>query len=110
MSHDSLRTCVGCRRAVPPCQLVRVTVEHTAHGPRAVPDPLRRLGGRGAWVHPTRECVTAAVRKRAFNRAFRSAVDTEDLGHHLDAALEAQRGAQKESESETDGKPMSAQR
>lgn len=95
---------------VSPDQLVRVTVEHSEHGPRAVLDPFRRLGGRGAWVHPTRDCVTAAVRKRAFNRAFRAAVDTEDLGHHLDTVLDAQRGAQKESESETDGKPMSAQR
>ena len=110
VSSNSLRTCVGCKHVVSPDQLVRVTVEHSEHGPRAVLDPLRRLGGRGAWVHPTRECVTAAVRKRAFNRAFRAAVDTEDLGHHLDAALDAQRGAQKESESETDGKPMSAQR
>lgn len=110
VSQDSLRTCVGCKHVVSPDQLVRVTVEHSEHGPRAVPDPFRRLGGRGAWVHPTRECVTAAVRKRAFHRAFRAAVDTEDLGHHLDTVLDAQHGAQKESESETDGKPMSAQR
>lgn len=110
MSHYSLRTCVGCRHVVSPDQLVRVTVEQTPHGPRAVADPFRRLGGRGAWVHPTRDCVTEAVRRRAFRRAFRAAVDTEDLGHHLNAVVEARHGEQKESESETNGKPMSAQR
>ena len=29
------------------------------------------LPGRGAWVHPTIECVEAAIRRRAFGRALR---------------------------------------
>jgi predicted RNA-binding protein YlxR (DUF448 family) len=34
--------------------------------------------GRGAWLHARAECVTAAVQKRAFGRAFRSGVDVPD--------------------------------
>jgi len=34
--------------------------------------------GRGAWLHPRPECVTDAVKKRAFARAFRAAVDGPD--------------------------------
>ena len=34
--------------------------------------------GRGAWLHATPECVTAAVQKRAFGRAFRGGVDAPD--------------------------------
>jgi predicted RNA-binding protein YlxR (DUF448 family) len=37
----------------------------------AVPDPQRRLPGRGAYVHPVRSCLDDAVRRRAFARAFR---------------------------------------
>jgi len=50
---------------------------------RVVPDPDRRLAGRGAWVHETRDCFDAACAKRGFNRAFRGSVtipkDTVDF-------------------------------
>jgi len=39
--------------------------EHLIIDERAV------MPGRGAWVHPTRECLDAAVRRRAFARALR---------------------------------------
>jgi predicted RNA-binding protein YlxR (DUF448 family) len=29
------------------------------------------MPGRGAWVHPTRECLEGALRRRAFARALR---------------------------------------
>jgi predicted RNA-binding protein YlxR (DUF448 family) len=38
---------------------------------RIVPDPTRRLPGRGANVHPVPACLTLAVRRRAFGRALR---------------------------------------
>lgn len=110
MSDKSLRTCVGCREVASPDQLVRVAVEQTEHGPEAVFDVFRRIGGRGAWVHPTRECVSTAVRRRAFHRAFRTAVSVENLGHHLNVLLSTRWNGQKESESEDHGKPMSAKR
>ncbi|GAB3847547.1 hypothetical protein GCM10028800_14480 [Nesterenkonia populi] len=43
------------------------------------PDPARRMPGRGAWLHPDRKCFEAALKRRAFNRAFRTAVSTEGL-------------------------------
>ena len=110
MSTASLRTCVGCRIVAPPDQLVRVTMEETPHGPRAVADPHRRLGGRGAWVHATRQCVEQAIRRRALNRSFRTAVSTDDLAEQLRVLLPAQEDEHKESESEDHGKPMSAGR
>ena len=52
-------------------------------GGRVVPDPGRRLEGRGAWVHHTRECFDAAVSRRGFQRALRGPVtipkDTVDF-------------------------------
>ena len=36
----------------------------------AIPDPRRRLPGRGAWVHPVPECLQRALRRSAFPRAL----------------------------------------
>jgi predicted RNA-binding protein YlxR (DUF448 family) len=36
-----------------------------------VPDLRARIPGRGAWVHPTPECLDLAERRRAFARALR---------------------------------------
>jgi predicted RNA-binding protein YlxR (DUF448 family) len=35
-----------------------------------VPDPRRRIPGRGAWLHPDQRCVELAERRRAFARAL----------------------------------------
>ncbi|MGY1857412.1 YlxR family protein [Modestobacter sp. SYSU DS0290] len=68
-----VRTCVGCRRRAPVTELLRVVVRDGG----LTPDPRRRLPGRGASVHPTGECLQAAVRRRAFPRALRSSVPLE---------------------------------
>ena len=49
------------------------------------------LPGRGAWVHPTRECLDNAIRRRAFARALRvsqaigfpEAEDTQTIEQHF---------------------------
>jgi predicted RNA-binding protein YlxR (DUF448 family) len=43
-------------------------------GGRVVADREARLPGRGAYVHPREECVTAAVSRKALPRAFRRRV------------------------------------
>jgi len=51
-----------------------------------VPDPERRLPGRGANIHPDLACLAQAERRRAFGRALRVAgvPDTTGLREHLD--------------------------
>ncbi|MHB8187582.1 MAG: YlxR family protein [Dermatophilaceae bacterium] len=44
------------------------TGEHVA---RVVADPRLRLPGRGAWLHPTLECLDLALRRKALGRALR---------------------------------------
>jgi predicted RNA-binding protein YlxR (DUF448 family) len=41
---------------------------------RLSPDPRRCLPGRGAWLHPTGDCLEQALRRRAFGRALRVGV------------------------------------
>jgi uncharacterized protein len=54
---------------------------------RLSPDPRHRLPGRGAWLHPTGECLEQALRRRAFGRALRTsaAPDPAALVAHLEA-------------------------
>jgi predicted RNA-binding protein YlxR (DUF448 family) len=62
-----IRTCVGCRTRVPADDLLRVVAVDGV----LIPDPRRRLPGRGAWLHPVPECLTRAERRSAFPRALR---------------------------------------
>jgi len=75
-----IRTCVGCRSRAAAAELLRVVVapgsasppgDPSGVGPPILPDPRRRMAGRGAWVHPDQRCVELAVRRRAFARALR---------------------------------------
>ncbi|WP_083787042.1 YlxR family protein [Stackebrandtia nassauensis] len=70
---DVIRTCVGCRNRASASELLRVVAnpETPATGVRLVPDPARKLPGRGAHVHPAPECLEQARRRRAFKRALR---------------------------------------
>lgn len=65
-----LRTCIASRIAQDDSQLLRVVVD--PKNPSAVlPDPQRRLPGRGAWITPTLQALDIAEQRKAFGRAFR---------------------------------------
>lgn len=69
MKTGPVRTCVGCRTRATVSELLRVV----AVGGVLIPDPRRRMSGRGASVHPDLTCFDLAVRRRAFTRAMRVA-------------------------------------
>jgi predicted RNA-binding protein YlxR (DUF448 family) len=68
------RTCVGCGEAADPGALRRLRLD----GARVVLDARGGLGGRGAWLHPGTGCLARAVKRRAFARAFRAAVEVDE--------------------------------
>ncbi|WP_375478293.1 YlxR family protein [uncultured Jatrophihabitans sp.] len=86
-SLHPIRTCVGCRRRGPATELLRVVVAPDSPGDSfpVVPDPRRRMPGRGAWVHPSPGCVELAERRRAFGRALRvpGPVDSAPVGEYV---------------------------
>ena len=58
---------MGCRRRAPVAELLRVVARDGA----VLPDPARRLPGRGAHLHPLVACLDLAERRKAFPRALR---------------------------------------
>lgn len=99
-----IRTCIGCRQRAPAAVLLRVAVAPDAAGIAAVtrarsvpdrgpssvpvpvvPDPHRRIPGRGAWVHRDPRCVALAQRRRAFGRALRVAglIDSSPVSEYV---------------------------
>ncbi|MCV7013715.1 YlxR family protein [Mycolicibacterium madagascariense] len=67
-----VRTCVGCRGRELAAGLLRVAAVPGEDGLDAVVvDTAGNLPGRGAWLHPNRECLLVAIRRRAFPRALR---------------------------------------
>ncbi|MFE1955164.1 MULTISPECIES: YlxR family protein [Streptomyces] len=78
------RTCVGCRERAAKSDLLRIVVVEGA----CVPDDRGTLPGRGAYLHPAQVCFDQAVRRRAFQRAFKAPgpFDTEALSHRVGRA------------------------
>ncbi|MEJ2860463.1 YlxR family protein [Actinomycetospora sp. OC33-EN07] len=80
--HGPVRTCIGCRSRASASELLRVVAADGV----VDPDPRHRLPGRGAWLHPDRDCLTRAERRSAFPRALRvpGPLDTGALRALLD--------------------------
>ena len=78
---EAVRTCVGCRTRASRSALLRVVAVDS----HLVSDERASMPGRGAWVHPTRECVDAAIRRRAFLRALRvsGSLDTQTFENRI---------------------------
>ena len=67
------RTCLGCRARKAQAELDRLALKRGRAGPAVVWDPQRRLSGRGAWLcRGNSACLAAALKRRAFGRAFRT--------------------------------------
>ncbi|MFA0777106.1 MAG: hypothetical protein PVTTEEND_000820 [Candidatus Fervidibacter sp.] len=65
------RLCLGCRRLFPKAQLLRVGALKEG---RVVVDERQTLGGRGAYVCPTMDCLIAAFKRRGWGQALRRPV------------------------------------
>ena len=67
-----VRTCIGCRRRELAVELLRVVAVRDGNDKHVVSvDAASNLPGRGAWLHPHQQCLSVAIRRRAFARALR---------------------------------------
>ena len=88
-----VRTCIGCRRRGGQSELMRVVAQISGGQNVAVVDEHRRLSGRGAWLHPDPACMETALRRKAFHRAFRGAVETGQLALQFHALTGTSHGS-----------------
>jgi predicted RNA-binding protein YlxR (DUF448 family) len=91
MAREPVRTCVGCRSRAPKAELVRIA--RTPEGVRA--DPEAVAPGRGAYVHPSVDCVEAALARGAIARALRmgdKGLDQQELARLQSRIEEALQG------------------
>lgn len=65
-----LRTCIATREIRPDVELLRVVLSKEIPN-TVVPDPKRKLPGRGAWITPTLTALDTAEQRKAFGRALR---------------------------------------
>ncbi|HEX2089205.1 MAG TPA: YlxR family protein [Actinomycetota bacterium] len=80
------RTCVGCRRKAPKSELLRM-VRHD-DGDISV-DPSAKAPGRGAYVHPTDDCIRTAIRTRSVARALRTQILGDRTGSLIEEVIKA---------------------
>ncbi|TXJ07049.1 MAG: YlxR family protein [Aeromicrobium sp.] len=66
-----MRTCIGCRERAAKIALVRVVAVPTGSSWELTVDESRTQLGRGAYLHPTEQCLKAAITRKAFGRALR---------------------------------------
>lgn len=78
-SHKPMRLCIGCRTREQTTNLVRIAFDNAGDSRSLVLDERSVLPGRGAWVHRDPECLSTALKRRAFARSFRRQVDTDKL-------------------------------
>ncbi|MDO5075763.1 YlxR family protein [Corynebacterium sp.] len=88
-----IRTCIATRQRFHDSDLLRVVLDPEQPGV-AIPDPGRRLPGRGAWITPTIQALDLAEARRAFGRALRAAtsVDAGPVRKYLAGHTELEAG------------------
>lgn len=68
------RRCVGCNNMKDKRELIRVV--RSAEGEVSI-DKIGKKPGRGAYVCPTSECITKAVKEKRLEKALDVAIGTE---------------------------------
>ena len=68
------RRCVGCNNMKDKKELIRVV--RSAEGEVSI-DKVGKKPGRGAYVCPTSECITKAVKEKRLEKALDVAIGTE---------------------------------
>jgi len=90
-AHVPERRCLGCGRRAPKRELARFVAAPASSeraGRALRRDDGGRLGGRGLYVCPSRDCFDRAARRRAFQRGARLDGAALEIDVALGAALE----------------------
>lgn len=75
------RKCIACQERGDKKGLVRVVKNKENE---IFLDPSGKANGRGAYVCGNKECLSKAIKSKAFNRAFKMDVDDSVYAHLID--------------------------
>ena len=75
MKREPRRTCLGCRRARPKGELVRLVRRRDGV---VVADPRGAAEGRGAYVCPDDRCLARALVRARLTHAFRKSCEPSE--------------------------------
>jgi predicted RNA-binding protein YlxR (DUF448 family) len=70
------RTCVGCRQRSQRADLLRIVSKSNV----LAFDEHKNLPGRGAWIHPSSDCLALAIQRNAFGRALKLTIQPDSTG------------------------------
>jgi uncharacterized protein len=77
--------CAGCRGRENKADLLRIVARDGV----GVVDSAQTLPGRGVYLHPSRDCLDRAMKRRSIGRSLRAEIDgprtAEVIGVRLDA-------------------------
>lgn len=79
------RQCIGCGRRGPQGGFLRLALDREAAPARVVVTSSRYRAGRGAYLCRRQACLDRALQRKAFQRAFRTAVHVD--GDEIAVAL-----------------------
>jgi predicted RNA-binding protein YlxR (DUF448 family) len=73
------RQCIGCGRRGPQNGFLRLALDRGAEPPRVTATTgTRDRKGRGAYICRRQACLDRALQRRAFQRAFRTALQVDE--------------------------------
>ena len=80
-----VRMCAGCRGREDKSKLLRIVARDGV----GMVDTAQTEPGRGVYLHPSRECLDRATKRRSIGRSLRAEIDgprtAEVIGVRLDA-------------------------
>ncbi len=79
-----VRMCAGCRDRAAKAELIRIVARD---GVGMVDEP-QTAPGRGVYLHPRRECLDQAVRRRSMGRLLRVEIDGARTAEELRVRLD----------------------
>lgn len=84
-----MRQCVGCQEMAGKKELLRIV--RTPEG-SVLLDPTGKKSGRGAYIHPSRDCLAKAVKGKRLERALQHPI-TDEVYAQLEAGMAARPAA-----------------
>jgi predicted RNA-binding protein YlxR (DUF448 family) len=80
-----IRMCAGCRGRADKADLLRIVARDGV----GVIDPAQIEPGRGAYLHPSRDCLDRALKRRSIGRSLRAEIDGQRTASVIRVRLDA---------------------